>query len=151
LFVDPQPRQIEAAAMLGADFVEIHTGSYANLADADLAHGREVHNEKMHSSRRALPGSQPVKQLNIQGMIAPEFSDATRSELEKIRAAVKLARSLKLKPNAGHGLNYGNVLAIAGIRGIMWLHIGHAVVARSLITGMERAVREMLRLINYQR
>jgi pyridoxine 5-phosphate synthase len=151
LFVDPQPRQIEAAAMLGADFVEIHTGLYANLADADLAHAGEVHNARMRSSRGPLPGSQPVKQRKTQGMIPPEFSDATRTELQKIRAAVKLARSLKLKPNAGHGLNYGNVLAIAGIRGIMWLHIGHAIVARSLITGMERAVREMLRLINYQR
>jgi len=40
LFIDPEPRQIEAAAMLGADFIEIHTGVYANLADADLAKAR---------------------------------------------------------------------------------------------------------------
>ena len=40
-FVDPEPRQIEAAVMLGADFVETHTGTYANLADADLAKARK--------------------------------------------------------------------------------------------------------------
>jgi pyridoxine 5-phosphate synthase len=41
LFIDPEPRQIKAAAMLGANFVEIHTGTYANLADADLAKVRD--------------------------------------------------------------------------------------------------------------
>ncbi|MBV8770949.1 MAG: pyridoxine 5'-phosphate synthase, partial [Deltaproteobacteria bacterium] len=61
------------------------------------------------------------------------------------------ARSLKLKPNAGHGLNYDNVPPIAAIPGIAWLHVGHAIVARSLMTGMERAVREMLKLINSPR
>jgi pyridoxine 5-phosphate synthase len=83
-----------------------------------------------------------------QGEIPPQFSDETRSELEKIRAAVKLARSLKLKANAGHGLNYENVGPVAAIPGITWLHIGHSIVARSLMVGMERAVRDMLTLIN---
>jgi pyridoxine 5-phosphate synthase len=148
LFIDPEPRQIEAASMLGADFIEIHTGAYANLADADVAKALEIN--RNGTKRR---GSNPwrIKSGRTHrrhGEIPTEFSEATRSELQKIRAAVKLARSLRLKPNAGHGLNYDNVAPIAAISGIAWLHVGHAIVARSLITGMERAVREMLRLIN---
>jgi len=149
VFIDPEPRQIEAAAMLGADFVEIHTGTYANLADADLAKTREQH--EANGKRKVLSGalrSKSGKARSSRAGIPPEFSDETRAELQKIHNAVKLARSLKLKPNAGHGLNYGNVAPIAAIPGIAWLHIGHAIVARSLITGMERAVREMLKLIN---
>ena len=149
LFIDPEPRQIEAAAMLGANFIEIHTGIYANLADADLAKARENShaNRKNRGARnvrrtKSGPGRRP------QAEIPPAFSDETRAQLHKLRAAVKLARSLKLKPNAGHGLNYDNVAPVAAIPGIVWLHIGHSIVARSLMVGMERAVREMLTLIN---
>jgi pyridoxine 5-phosphate synthase len=149
LFIDPEPSQIEAAAMLGADFVEIHTGMYANLTDDDLAAAHDP-DAKKRASRGVLPRTQSGQTRRSQGAIRPEFSDTTRAELQKIRAAVKLARSLRLKPNAGHGLNYDNVAPIAAIPGIAWLHIGHAIVARSLITGIERAVREMLRLINGQ-
>jgi pyridoxine 5-phosphate synthase len=150
LFIDPEPRQIEAAAMLGADFIEVHTGTYANLADADLAKERknaEVNGNK-RASHRALPRVKSGLAHRPHSEIAAEFSDETREELQKIRAAVKLARSLKLKVNAGHGLNYQNVAPVAAIPGIAWLHIGHAIVARSLIVGLERAVREMLRLIS---
>jgi pyridoxine 5-phosphate synthase len=142
LFVDPEPRQIEAAAMLGADYVEIHTGTYARFADADILQARESSASKKQPHSHA-----PV--ANSKGTLLPELSGQTRAELQKIRAAVKLARSLKLKPNAGHGLNYENVAQIAAIPGIVWLHIGHAIVARSIITGFERAVREMLKLINH--
>lgn len=147
MFVDPEPRQIEAAAMLGADFVEIHTGVYANFADADLAKAREDHGAKNRLSR-VVAHTHSRKTPKSQTVIPSEFSDQTRVELQKIRTAVKLARSLKLKPNAGHGLNYDNVPPIASIPGIAWLHIGHAIVARSLMIGMERAVREMLRVIS---
>jgi pyridoxine 5-phosphate synthase len=153
LFVDPEPRQIEAAAMLGADFVEIHTGTYANLAEADFAKGRE-HGETKESKPHFRSYKSRLKSTPTRGPhagIPPEFSAETRAELQKIRAAVKLARSLKLKPNAGHGLNYENVAPVAAIPGLAWLHIGHAIVARSLIVGMERAVREMLALINGKR
>jgi pyridoxine 5-phosphate synthase len=150
LFIDPEPRQIEAAAMLGADFIEVHTGTYANLGDADLA--KEPKNAKVNGNRRASHRALPCVKSRLahrpHSKIAAEFSDETREELQKIRAAAKLARSLKLKVNAGHGLNYQNVAPVAAIPGIAWLHIGHAIVARSLIVGLERAVREMLRLIS---
>jgi pyridoxine 5-phosphate synthase len=150
LFIDPEPRQIEAAAMLGANFIEIHTGVYANLADADLAKAREElqANGNKRPLRRATHATQRPRGHIARPGIPPEFSDETRAELQKIRAAVKQARSLKLKANAGHGLNYDNVTPIAAIPGIAWLHIGHSIVARSLICGMDRAVREMLKLIS---
>jgi pyridoxine 5-phosphate synthase len=150
LFVDPEPRQIEAAAMLGANFVEIHTGMYANFAAADLArtHNDGANERQRVLSSRAKPGGKSRRLPRSHGEIPEEFSDETRAELEKIRAAVKLARSLKLKANAGHGLNYENVEPVAAIPGITWLHIGHSIVARSLMVGIERAVRDMLSLIN---
>jgi pyridoxine 5-phosphate synthase len=137
LFVDPEPVQIEAAARLGANFVELHTGTYANLADADLA-----------TSNRN--GERRGGKTRSESEVIAELGGAARAELERLRAAAKLARSLKLKPNAGHGLNYGNVAPISAIPGIVWLHIGHSIVARSLMIGMERAVREMDALINHK-
>ncbi len=123
LFVDPERHQLAAAAALGADFVELHTGSYANLADADLlAADRTRH---------------------------PKLGESSLAELEKIRAAVGAARALKLKCNAGHGLNYRNVGPIAALGGLQWLHIGHAIVARAVMVGMMRAVREMQALLDH--
>jgi pyridoxine 5-phosphate synthase len=145
LFVDPEPSQIEAAAMLGADCVEIHTGLYANLADADLARSHD--GRAPDGQKHVLRSTKQGKGRNTQSGAPSQFSDDTQAQLQKIRAAVKLARSLKLKPNAGHGLNYDNVASVAAIAGIAWLHIGHAIVARALIVGMERAVREMLKLV----
>jgi pyridoxine 5-phosphate synthase len=150
LFIDPEPRQVEAAAMLGADFIEIHTGAYAKLADADIAEWKDYgapnaqrspRKPNLRAGRRA-PGPPRNRVVAVEA-----FSEETRAELEKIRAAVKRARSLKLKPNAGHGLNYDNIAPIAAIPGLVWLHIGHSIVARAVTTGTERAVREMLVLI----
>jgi pyridoxine 5-phosphate synthase len=123
LFIDPEPEQIRAAAALGVEFVELHTGTYANLADRDA--------ENQTSKGRAKL----------------ELSEPTRAELEKLNQAAKLARSLGLRPNAGHGLNYRNVMPVAALPGLNWLHIGHAIVARAVMVGMARAVREMKTLI----
>lgn len=123
LFVAPEPAQIEAAARLGADFVELHSGAYANFADQDYA---------------GAGGSRGPLRLG----------EGAAAELQKIRAAAKLARALKLKPNAGHGLNYHNVAPVAAIVGLHWLHVGHAIVARAVMVGVGRAVREMKSLID---
>lgn len=107
LFIEPDPRQIEAAAAAGAPAIEIHTGHYA-------AH------------------VQPAPQ---------------HAALARIRDAACLAQSLGLQVNAGHGLHYHNVAAIAAIAQIRELNIGHAIVARALFTGLQEAVREMKRLM----
>lgn len=108
LFLDPDHRQIEAAARLRADAVELHTGQYA----------------------LARPG--PARQR----------------QLETLHAAAAQVRRLGLALHAGHGLTYHNVRPVAQIQGMHELNIGHSIVARALMVGMVRAVREMKRLVS---
>ena len=107
LFIDPDPRQVEAAARAGADAVEIHTGRYADARD----------------ERRAA------------------------AELEAVAGAVAAARGAGLRANAGHGLHYHNVQPVAAIPGVHELNIGHAIVARAVVSGLAEAVREMKALM----
>ncbi len=107
LFLDPDPPQIEAAAELGADAVEIHTGQYA----------------------LAKPGTEQAK------------------ELETVAAAGRQICDLGMTLHAGHGLTYRNVRPIAAIERMHELNIGHSIVARAIMVGFEKAVREMKRLV----
>lgn len=68
-------------------------------------------------------------------------------ELSRIVDAAKSAAKLGMSVAAGHGLNYDNVQPIARIQEIDELNIGHAIVARAVLVGFERAVREMLELM----
>ncbi len=70
-----------------------------------------------------------------------------RRELARIVDAAKAASKLGLKVAAGHGLNYQNILPVAAIQEIEEFNIGHAIVARAILVGMERAVRDMKDLI----
>ncbi|GBU24189.1 pyridoxine 5'-phosphate synthase [Fibrobacteria bacterium R8-3-H12] len=110
LFIDPIKEQVKAARKAGADYVELHTGSFAEAF--------ERHNE-----------------------------NEIEQEISKLQDQVTLALNCGLKVNAGHGLNYRNVKRISGIGGIEELNIGHSIVARAALVGMDRAVREMLALI----
>jgi pyridoxine 5-phosphate synthase len=70
-----------------------------------------------------------------------------RRELARLVDAAKAATRLGLKVAAGHGLNYQNLLPVAAIQEIEEFNIGHAIVGRAVLVGMERAVREMKDLI----
>lgn len=72
---------------------------------------------------------------------------ATNDELGKIKDAALAANRLGLQVNAGHGLNYLNVAPIAAIEFMEELNIGHAIIGRAALTGMDCAVRDMLHLI----
>lgn len=111
LFIDPDPRQIEAAASAGAPAVELHTGRYAD------APGRQAQGEELH----------------------------------RLAQACRQAAGLGLALHAGHGLNYHNVSAIAGIPEIVELNIGHAIIARAVMTGLTAAVSDMKRLMQEAR
>jgi len=74
-------------------------------------------------------------------------SPAVVSELKKIQTAGELIRSIGMRFNAGHALNYFNVEPVARLPGVRELHIGHAVVSRALFVGMREAVREMKQLM----
>jgi pyridoxine 5-phosphate synthase len=108
LFLDPDPRQIEAAAAIGADAVELHTGAYA------------------HASAKF----------------------AAAAELAALRTAAEQVVAAGLTLHAGHGLTYRNVRPIAQIPGMCELNIGHSIIARAIMVGLEQAVRDMKRLIS---
>lgn len=107
LFIDPEMAQIKAAAKVGADVVELHTGEYANATDAE---------EEM-------------------------------AQLERIRNGAILAAKLGLGVSAGHGLTYQNVAEIAALEPIEELNIGHSIISRAVLVGLEAAVRDMLDII----
>jgi pyridoxine 5-phosphate synthase len=67
--------------------------------------------------------------------------------LEIVREAAKFARELDLRVNAGHGLNYVNIIPFRSIEEIEEVSIGHALISRALLVGLERAVREMIQLV----
>ena len=74
-------------------------------------------------------------------------SPAVVAEIEKVRVAGEAIRSLGMRFNAGHALNYFNVQPIARLAGIRELHIGHAIVSRAVFVGLREAVAEMKRLM----
>lgn len=69
-------------------------------------------------------------------------------ELEKVRVAAIAAKEMGLVPHGGHGLTYRNIQPIAAIREIEEVSIGHSIVARAVLVGMDMAVREMLALMD---
>ncbi|KAF0220215.1 MAG: pyridoxine 5-phosphate [Geobacteraceae bacterium] len=109
LFIDPDPDQVKAANKVGADYVEIHTGSFAESKDWK----------------------------------------SEEQELRKIENAVKLAAKLGMGVNAGHGLNYSNIKKMASLGGIEEFNIGHAIISRAVLVGLERAVKDMVELVKY--
>ena len=107
IFTEPDIPQIDASAEVGADFIEIHTGVFANALTEE-----------------------------------EQFD-----ELERIRGAAKHAKKLGLGVNAGHGLNYQNIKIFRELEDIDEVSIGHSIIARAVIVGIEEAVKEMIRLI----
>ncbi len=89
----------------------------------------------------------PVVEIHTGRYGNAETADMYHVELNRIRDAVVLADSLGLQVNAGHGIHYHNVNAIAAIQEIRELNIGHAIVAQSLFVGLTSAVAEMKRLM----
>lgn len=96
--------------------------------------------------RAAFEAGAPVVELHTGGYAEAE-GEAARIEHARIAAAAELANELGLVVNAGHGLHYHNVEAIAAIPGLHELNIGHAIIARALFVGLKEAVAEMKRLV----
>ncbi len=121
----------EACQRLGAAGIRVSL-----FIDADT--------EQLDAARAA---GAPVVEIHT-GRFADARSEAeAASELARIATAVAYGLQLGLQVNAGHGLHYHNVQAIAGIPGVAELNIGHAIVAQALFVGWEKAVAEMKRLM----
>ena len=82
------------------------------------------------------------------GGYSDERGKKQEKELARVIGAVQKAMDIGLKVNAGHGLNYYNVSRIAELEGLRGLYIGHSIISRAVLVGLERAVREMKELMN---
>jgi pyridoxine 5-phosphate synthase len=102
---------------------------------------------QIEASQRA---GAPVIELHT-GAYADSSGAARAREFERLSAAAKFAARLGLIVNAGHGLNYHNVEPIAAIAEIVELNIGHSIVARSIVDGLAKAVRDMKELMRAAR
>jgi pyridoxine 5-phosphate synthase len=85
----------------------------------------------------------PVVELHTGRFADAKSLSQQQSELDKVRVAARYASDKGLHVNAGHGLNYHNVAAIAAIAEVRELNIGHAIVAHAVMVGFAQAVREM--------
>ncbi|MCX7171566.1 MAG: pyridoxine 5'-phosphate synthase, partial [Proteobacteria bacterium] len=95
----------------------------------------------------ALAVGAPVVELHTGRYADAQDAAEQARELARIRSAAAYGLSLGLKINAGHGLHFGNVGAIAAIPEITELNIGHALVAEAIFMGWEPAIRQMKRLM----
>ena len=93
----------------------------------------------------------PVVEIHTGTYADAQAASAVETELERVRDAAAHASGIGLKVNAGHGLHYHNVHAIAAIPQITELNIGHAIVAHALFVGFAEAVREMKALMQQAR
>jgi pyridoxine 5-phosphate synthase len=99
------------------------------------------------------PDTRQIEMARVLGARAIEIQTARYSEartpaerqreLDLLQEAAESARQLGLHVHMGHGLNYENVHAVARIAGVEELNIGHSIISRAVLVGMERAVREM--------
>jgi pyridoxine 5-phosphate synthase len=103
--------------------------------------------EQIEAAQRA---GAPVIELHT-GTYADSTGAARAREFERLCTGAKFAARLGLTVNAGHGLNYHNVGPIAAIPEIVELNIGHAIVARSVVDGLAKAVRDMKELMRAAR
>lgn len=94
----------------------------------------------------ALAAGAPVVELHT-GAYADAEGDEQESQLQRIAAAASYGQSLGLVINAGHGLHYQNVAAIAAIPEIVELNIGHSIISRAVFDGLAMAVSEMKRIM----
>jgi pyridoxine 5-phosphate synthase len=115
LFIAPDERQIEASARVGSQFIELHTGQFA---------------EEFYAQRKAGESGPGTK------------------ELARLISGARLAHQLGLKVNAGHGLNYENLPALFEVPHLVELNIGHCIVSRAAMVGLEIAVRDILQLMH---
>jgi pyridoxine 5-phosphate synthase len=95
----------------------------------------------------ALASKAPYIEIHTGHYADAENESAQQQELERLIEGIKYAHNLGLKVNAGHGLNYFNVKPIAAIEEIIELNIGHAIIARAVIDGLDKAIRDMKRLM----
>jgi pyridoxine 5-phosphate synthase len=136
LFIAPDEKQIAASARVGSQFVELHTGAFAE----------EFFRQNCRSRREeALTKKSKIDQ----SLLTSAPTDGV--ELLRLISGARQAHALRLKVNAGHGLNYENLPLLHRVPHLVELNIGHSIVSRAVSIGMEKAVKEMLALMKKYR
>ncbi len=130
LFIDPTKEAVRGAKTIGVEWIEFHTGSYANIYAMLYSNLSKTH----HS----------IKELEIE---RSKLKQMLNKSLQILEESAQYADDFGLKIAAGHGLNYQNVKAITAIKEISELNIGQSIIARSVFDGLENAIKEMGRLI----
>ncbi len=130
LFIDPNHEMIQASSALNAQWIELHTGLYANIYAMLYSNL-----SKTHHSIASLELSRDILHVKLDDALA------------ELTASALYAHSLELKVAAGHGLNYHNVKAMKAISPISELNIGQSIIARSVFVGLEAAIKEMVELL----
>lgn len=130
LFIDAQLDQICASKEVGAQMVELHTGAYANL--------HLMLNTNLPLTHNAIESLQLPREV-----LKAQFHDS----IESLKNSSKEAKWLGLEVAAGHGLNYHNLAPILAIPEIVELNIGQSIIARSIFSGLETAIKEMVELV----
>lgn len=125
LFIDADLNQVYAAHESGADAIEIHTGAYCDVVE-------KFYEQNGHYNYQ--------KDAKCESLVL--------QELEKISQASQTAFNKGLKVYAGHGLHAKNLAPITAIPEIEEYNIGHAIIARSVFVGLEKAIREIQELLN---
>ena len=131
LFIDPTIKNVKLAKKLNSDWVELHTGRFANLYAMLNTNISKTHHsifEFEHLSRKELK-----KELN--------------QSLRDLKESSKFAKSLGLKVAGGHGLNYQNIKLFTEVVEVEEVNIGQSIVARSIFIGLEKAILDMKELI----
>ena len=130
LFIDPTLEAVRTSVDLGVEWIEFHTGKYANVYAMLYTNLSKTHHSitELELSRKQLK-----KMLN--------------DELSNLHQLASEARNLKLRVAAGHGLNMQNVIEIVKIESIEELNIGQSIIARSVYTGLEQAIIDMKDLL----
>ena len=120
--LEPTIRRLQTAGIRVSLFVD------PTLEQIDAAHELAVEMVELHTGKLANAFSEKIQ----------------KEELENLQAAARAASELKLQVNAGHGINYANIELIHKIPHLTELNIGHSIVSRAIVVGLEQAVKEML-------
>jgi len=126
LFVDPTLEAVNLASELKVKWVELHTGTYANIYAMLYSNLRHTHNS--------------IKELELD---KGKLHHLLEKSIKELINTANEAEKLGLLVAAGHGLNYYNVKTIAQIENIKELNIGQSIIARSVFWGLEEAIKKM--------
>ena len=121
----------------------------SQLAEAGIRASLFIDPEPAQLDAAAAAGA-PVVELHT-GSYADAEGEQQQKEFERVVRATRYGHDIGLVINAGHGLHYGNVTAIAKIEQIVELNIGHSIISRAVFDGLEQAVVGMKRLMTEAR